>query len=196
MRISVTEIDAFRRFKVLEDMTWEEFLAVMLKQRTPTRAMEAGRALHTILEHCAVGELGTVEQDGFTFRFDFDGDIVLPRVRELKGEMQVQTSVGPVTLVGVVDGINGAIHDFKLTAKFDAERYHDSYQWRCYLLMFGGTKFIYDVFVGDEKPDAWVIREYHPLAFYAYPGMKEDILRELDEFARFTAENVPQRAAA
>ena len=196
MRLSVTELDSYRRFKTLEDMTFEEFLAVMLKQRTPTRAMEAGRALHTVLEHCTTGEILEVEQDGFKFRFDFDGDIVLPRIRELKGEVKLETSVGPVTLVGVVDGIDGAIHDFKLTAKFDAERYHDSYQWRCYLMMFGGTKFVYDVFVGQETADAWVIREYHPLAFYAYPGMREDILRELDDFARFTAEKVPQRAAA
>lgn len=195
MRLSVTELDAYRRFKALEDMSFEEMLAVLLKKRTPTRAMEAGSALHKLLENHQGGDLEEVEQDGFRFRFDLDCAIALPRVRELKGEAIYPTSIGPVTLVGIVDGLDNAIRDYKLTAKFDAERYHDSYQWRCYLLMFGGRKFVYDIFVGEDKGEAWVIREYHSLAFYAYPGMEADVLRELDDLARFTAEQVPARLA-
>lgn len=198
MRISVTELDSYRRFRALEEMSFEELLAILLKQRPATRQMEAGKALHSVLENLppSSGPLDVVEQDGFRFRFVCDCALALPRVRELKGEQVFQTSGGPVTLVGMVDGFNGAVHDYKLTSKFDAERYHDSFQWRCYLVMFGGTKFVYDVFVGDDKGEEIVIKEYHRLPLYAYPSMKDDVFHAVDEFARFMAEQVPQRLAA
>lgn len=196
MRLSVTELDAYRRFRALEEMSFEEMLQILLKQRAPTRAMEAGRAFHAVLEDAQPCDLTVIERDGFKFRFNLDCEIALPRVRELKGEIVLPTSVGPVTLVGIVDGIDSGIHDYKLTGRFDAERYFDSYQWRCYLHMFGGSKFVYDVFEGKDEGDEWVIFNYHPLSMYAYPGMAEDVLLEVDELARFTAERVPERAAA
>jgi hypothetical protein len=70
----------------------------------------------------------------------------------------------------VIDGSDGAIYDHKLTERFDAERYADSYQWRCYLLMFGARKFVYNVFEGREGNAAneWVIHGFQQFPLYAY----------------------------
>lgn len=158
--------------------------------------MMAGRAFHKLLEASDDGELVYTEVDGFSFRFDLDAEIDLAPIRELKGEMVVQASVGPVTLVGVVDGMNGlTVRDYKLTTRFDAERYADSYQWRSYLEMFGAKKFVYDVFVGKEDgPGEYIIYDYHKLSFYAYDGMKRDIELEVDGLAQIVAKHIQEAA--
>lgn len=196
MRVSVTELDAYRQYRGDEEAELEDLLRQLRKQAPATPAMLAGKAFHKVLEYIDAGaKLETAEQDGFRFRFDLAESIALPPVRELKGELEVQTSVGPVTLVGVVDGIDLAVRDYKLTGRFDAERYADSYQWRCYLLMFGATRFDYDVFVNreDSRTGELVICEYHRLPFYAYPRMREDVLHEVELFAQFAAEHLPER---
>lgn len=198
MRISVTDIDSWRYYKATEDMVVEELLRRLRKQEPPSRAMLAGRALHSVLEHAKDGDLDYAEADGFRFRFEADCALSLPSVRELKGEMLIPSRYGPVTLVGVVDGLDGAIYDHKLTARFDAERYADSYQWRCYLVMFGASKFIYNVFEGqeDEKRAEWAIRGFQQFTLYAYEGMKADVAREVAELADFVAQHVPEKLAA
>lgn len=198
MRLSVTELDSFRRYRDNEDVELAALLAQLRRETPPTRAMQAGRAFHHVLEHAAPGALDTAEHDGFKFRFALECVLPLPSVRELKGEHLIPTSVGAVTLVGVVDGLDVGVRDYKLTARFDAERYADSYQWRCYLMMFGAAMFQYDVFVAQEDEGAgeYVVREYHPMRFYAYPGMFEDVIREVDEFAGFVARHLPERLAA
>lgn len=194
MRLSVSNLDAYRRYRDNEDVTLESLLSQLRRESPPSRAMLAGKAFHSILETADVSELDAAERDGFKFRFSLDCAIALPHVRELKAEVQLETPSGPVTLVGIVDGMDAAIHDYKLTARFDAEKYADSYQWRCYLTMFGGTKFIYDVFVGKDDEDEWVVFDYHALPFYAYPAMQSDVLREVSEFAAFVAKHLPEQA--
>jgi hypothetical protein len=198
MRLSVTELDAYRRYCDDEGFTLEALLRQLRREEPPTEAMRAGRALHHILEHAKPGqELEDVEHDGFRFIFELDCAMPLPRVRELKGETLLPTAIGPATLVGVVDGLDCGVRDYKLTARLDAERYADSYQWRCYLMMFAASMFQYDAFVGGPNAAGWyVITEYHPIRFYAYPGMQEDVLREVSEFADFASRHLPERLAA
>lgn len=189
MRISVSELDTYRRYKANEEVTLEECLAQIRKETPPSPSMLAGRALHCALEAAQCGdEEISIERDGFRFHFLCDAAVAVPAVRELKGEMLVSTFSGPVTLVGVVDALDSAVTDYKLTGRFEAERFADSYQWRCYLMMFGMNRFVYKVFVGaqDTHQDGeWLIREYHELPVYRYPGMEEDVKRELGEFADF-----------
>lgn len=198
MRLSVTELDAFRRYRDNEDVDLDALLRQLRREEPPTRPMLAGKALHYVLEHATPGALETAEHDGFKFRFALDCDLPLPSVRELKGEHLIPTSEGAVTLVGVVDGLDVGVRDYKLTSRFDPERYADSYQWRCYLMMFGAPMFQYDVFVAQEDEEAgeYVVRDYHPMRFYAYPGMFEDVIREVDEFAGFVARHLPERMTA
>lgn len=198
MRVSVTDLDSWRFYKASDDMDVEALLRRLRREEPPTQAMLAGRALHSALEHSRECAVESLESEGFTFRFIGDFDIPLLAVRELKGDVMIDTPCGPVTLVGVIDGHDGAIHDWKLTERFDAERYADSYQWRCYLTMFNAHKFVYGVFEGKEgdHPNEWTIWGYQSFPLYAYDGMRDDVVREVSELAEFIARHVPEKAAA
>lgn len=192
MRISVTNLDAYRYYRDHEESSLDDLLARLRKEVPPTPAMLAGSALHAALEYMRT-DADVLHSNGHTFRFTEDFGLPLPAVRELKGEIEIETPSGTVTLVGVVDGIGLEIADHKLTARWDAEKYADSYQWRCYLVMFGGARFTYNVFVGKEiAPQDWHITEFHRLPLYAYVGMRDDVVREVSEFAAFLKEHPPE----
>lgn len=198
IRMSVTDLDLYRGYLADEDADLDKLLRDLRRQTPPTDYMRRGKAFHSILERAHVGEVSLAEEDGFTFRFDLDNSIVLPEVRELKGELQILTRSGPVTLVGKVDGYDLAVHDFKLTGYFDAEKYLNAYQWRCYLLMFGAWKFVYDVFTYREDPRTGeiVINDYHVLPLYAYPELQTDVLGSVEEFAGFIQQHLPEKVLA
>lgn len=159
--------------------------------------MLAGRALHTLLEHAEPGELADATLDGWRFTFALDAAIALPAVRELKAEEVFHTRAGPVTLVGKVDSLEGiVVHDYKLTERFEAERYADSYQWRAYLTMFGAQHFVYDVFQGRYDGQRVTIYDYHRFPLVAYPGMRADVERAVAGLAEIVAAHVPQKIMA
>jgi hypothetical protein len=197
IRLSVTDLDSYLYWKATEDMGLAELLSRLLREEPPTPAMQAGRAFHTVLENAGTGSLLVTEADGFTFTFAIEQEIALPSVRELKAECLLETPAGPVTLVGKVDALNGlTVHDYKLTERFDAERYADSYQWRSYLTMFGARQFVYDVFVCHYDGPEVRIYDYHRFPLSAYPGMREDVLREVSGLAEIVAKYVPEKIAA
>lgn len=197
MRISVTDLDSYLYWKSSEDVALETLLSRLRRETEPTPAMMAGRAFHKALETAAEGSLESVEVDGFKFRFLLDCELALSPIRELKGDMIVPTSAGNVTLVGVVDAMHGlTVRDYKLTERFDAERYIDSYQWRSYLTIFRANRFIYDVFVCREELDTRIIYDYHQLPIYAYDGIERDVAEEVDGLARIIAQYLPERMAA
>ncbi|HEX5704910.1 MAG TPA: hypothetical protein VFX97_17055 [Pyrinomonadaceae bacterium] len=208
LRISVSDLDSYRYYKANEEMTLQDILSRLRREEPPSPSMLAGRALHCALEDAQwEDEQLWIDRDGFRFHFICDAALTVSAVRELKGEMPIDTPSGPVTLVGVVDAIGDDVTDYKLTGRFEAERFADSYQWRCYLMMFGMNRFVYKVFVGaedssgtgfDGKPFAeWLIREYHEMPVYRYPGMEQDVKREVAEFAAFLRQyGFEQRKAA
>jgi len=196
IRLSVTDLETFRYWKDRDDATLDDLLQELAHKDAPTPAMEAGRAFAKLFEHAKEGDLFSCEVDGWGFTFDLHEEIALPAVRELKAEVLFQTPSGPVTLVGKVDGLDGAVHDQKLTDRYDVEgKYVDSLQWRAYLVMFGAKKFVYDIFVGrrnDARKDV-TIYEYHPVPFYTYPGIQQDVQRAVDELAGIVARHMPAR---
>lgn len=198
IRISVSDLQCYQRYRNTEEVTLGECLAQLRRQSPPTPSMLAGRALHEALEHAEYNvETNCLKWDDYLFFFQCDIDLAIPDVRELKAEIEMITPFGPVTLVGVVDSIDSAICDYKLTGRFDAERLADSWQWRCYLHMFNRHKFIYKVFVGEEIKDReWAIRDYHEMPVYRYVGMEQEIQREVDQCAAFFSKYVLGRKAA
>lgn len=201
MRLSVSELQCYQRYRDNEDVTLEQCLLQLTGREVPTPILLAGRALHKALEFAeydwADSARGHIRYKDYLFFFQVDVELAIPEVRELKGEMTVETSFGPVTLVGVVDSIDTAVGDYKLSGRFDAERLSQSYQWRCYLQMFGAHRFTYKVFIGEEiKPREWAIRDYHELTTYRYPGMAEDVQRQVQECVRFMRTHVWGRKAA
>jgi hypothetical protein len=198
IRLSVTDLDSYLYWKSSEDMEFATLLMRLRGEEPPGANMLAGRAFHKLLENASDGgEFFAAEQDGIRFDFAIEEDIVLPQIRELKAEHVFQTPSGPVTLVGKVDGLHGTtITDWKLTERFDAERYADSYQWRSYLFMFGAKRFVYDVFVCRYDNDRVYIFDYHRLPVCAYPEMEADIYREVCGLAEIVAKHVPQKIMA
>lgn len=201
MRISTSWLDSFLYWQQSEDAPVEELLK-SLKSVEKTPKMLAGIALHKILENATPDALFQSSMDGFDFRFELDAEIDLAPIRELKMEYPLETPWGVVTLVGRVDGINGQIvRDYKLTERFDAERYADSYQWRAYLMMFGAKQFVYDVFsgrieahpTGDETKVT--VFGYDRMPLCAYPGMEQDVARVVGQLAEVIARYWPERAA-
>ena len=158
--------------------------------------MTASVALHKYLEHANESEQTHAEQDGERFYFHCEIELNLPQTRELKAEVLIPTQYGDVELVGRVDAIDGAVHDFKLTERFDAERYAHSLQWRAYLMMFGAQKFVYHVFEGrQESGGLWCINNYHDLTFWSYPDMAEEVRLEVEALAGFWKRVAVDKAA-
>lgn len=186
IRISASDLESFRYFKANEESTLDDLIRRLAHKEPPTPQMAAGHAFAKLMEHAGERSLDVEEVDGWTFTFDLDAELALPPVRELKAEVLFDTPSGPVTLVGKCDALDGiVVRDQKLTERFDAERYTDSLQWRCYLEMFGARSFAYDVFVGRFDLDAKEVRivEYHPLTLCAYPDLRLDVEAAVAELA-------------
>jgi len=201
LRISVSDLETYRYWKDSEDSTLADLVARLTKKDPPTPQMEAGRAFAKFMEHVRTGSvIDAATVDGWEFIFALDAELALPPVRELKAEVVLETPSGQVTLVGMTDGIDGAIHDQKLTESLDAERYLDSLQWRAYLCMFGAKEFVYDIFLakyergpGHTNEDGTYVKgpptgkitvtEYHPLRFYTYPNIQADVQRAVNDLA-------------
>lgn len=198
IRLSVSDLESFRYWKEREDQGLPELLAKLRHEEPPTPNMEAGKAFAKLFENSIEGsELEQASVDGWTFGFSrLTHSIAVPAVRELKAEVVFDTPSGPVTLVGKVDSIHGTeIHDQKLTERWDAERYLDSLQWRAYLVMFGGTAFVYDVFTGSYSGKFVEVHDYQAMTFYAYPAIRTDVERAVCELAAVVAEHMPPTRA-
>jgi hypothetical protein len=199
MRLSVGDLENLRRWKEREDQDLPALLAQLRRQGPVTRNMEAGKAFAKFFEHAREGERGGAIVDGWEFEFKVDAEFALPAVRELKMEETFATPYGPVTLVGVVDGLDGmTVHDQKLTAYFDAQKHTDSLQWRAYLVMTGAHRFVYDIFVGkyEDRSNYVTVYEYHQVPFYTYPDVRRDVEKAVTELAEIVATHMPEAMAA
>lgn len=197
LRTSASDIDALRYYLADEDGDLTELLARLRKEAPPTDAMMAGTALHDALEHCEIGDHGDMKSQGYTFTFQCEGQIDIPAIREVKATRDYMIDGCLVTLVGKVDGIHGRrIDDHKLTARYDAERFLNNYQWRIYLDVFGADEFRWNIFEGRPRPDdpmCYTIFAVHHLRMHRYPGMGDDIERELGRFVDFARVHLPER---
>lgn len=196
IRISATQLEAFRRWLDNEDATIEEMVAYLEKKVQPNEAMLAGSAFHKILEDYEDMTLAFVERDGFKFDFtEIETEIHIPKIKEFKFEIIKNVNGEVVTFVGVVDAMeSNCVFDHKLTAYIDAENYSDSMQWRCYLLWLGVSKFTYNLFqkyTPSAEPDKCIIKSVTQISFYRYPGMEDDVISLTIQLIEFIKENAP-----
>lgn len=195
LRVSVTDLDQLRFYRDSDDMELAELIARLKHLMPSSEAMEAGTALHKALELSEPGEFKGLAADGFTFSFETDAEIDLSPIREIKAEREYLIDDVTVTLVGKVDVLNGKrVDDHKFTAKFDPDRYLDSYQWRAYLDMFDADLFRWNIFEAIESaPKNYLVRNVHKLQMHRYPGMAADVERELREFVRFARDHLSDK---
>lgn len=197
IRISVTELELLRYFREHDYITSGEVIRRLRREpEEPKPHMVAGHALHAYLQNAKYGDsLTKFKKDGIKFSIDCEINMPLPEVREWKTEYQFSCLGHAVTLVGVLDANSGGhtIYDHKLTKKFNLENYADSLQWRAYLMMFGASKFVYNLFVGGEKNGVWHVKAFHQLAFHRYAGMEGDVVTATAELVQFFIDHVPER---
>jgi len=197
LRVSASDLDAFRYFMNNEEAELSDLLAQLRRETPPTQSMLAGTALHYALEHSKAGSFDKLEANGFTFDLNFDAELDLPDIREVKATKDIKIDDCLVTLVGKVDAIHGRrVDDHKFTSRYDAERFLGSYQWRIYLDVFDADEFRWNVFEGrpDTKdPQHYIINNMHPLKMHRYPGMPDDIKRALSAFVAFARAHMPER---
>lgn len=195
LRLSATDIDQLRYYNDADEMELAELIARLKHLMPSSEAMEAGTALHAALEHAEPGDHKGFTHDGFTFSFEADAAIDLPAIREMKATRDYIVDDVVVTLVGKVDAMHGLrIDDHKFTAKFDADRYWSSYQWRIYLEIFQADEFRWNIFEAIESaPRNYLIRNVHKLTHRRYPGMGEDVERAVREFVLFARDHLPER---
>lgn len=201
LRMSVSDLESYRFWRADEESVMDDLVARLKRTDPPTEQMAAGRALAKLFETHAGHGVDVETVDGWTFDFsDMTGTMPLSPLRELKAELRFDTEHGPVMLVGKVDGLHGkTVRDQKLTERWDAENYLDSLQWRAYLVMFRADEFVYDVFQRNKHNDGdrdVLIREYHELKFYTYPGINADVRAAVVELAGVIARYVPSLITA
>lgn len=195
LRVSASDLDAYRYFLANEEADLASLLAQLRRQSPPTEAMMAGTALHTALENASTGEFDVLEADGYSFEIKAEGEIDLPSIRECKGTRDYLIDGCRITLVGKVDAIHGKrVDDHKFTGRFDPDRFLGSLQWRVYLEVFGADEFRWNIFEGREvAPQAYVITAIHPLRMHRYPGIGEDVKAALRGFLAFAREHLPEK---
>ncbi|WP_262404603.1 helix-turn-helix domain-containing protein [Aggregatibacter actinomycetemcomitans] len=118
IRISATQLEAYRRWLESEEATIEEMVAYLEKKVQPNEAMLAGSAFHKVLEDYENMTLAFVEKDGFKFDFsEIDTEIHIPRIKEFKFEIAMH----PVTLREMANKEEIPAYKIGRKWKFDVE---------------------------------------------------------------------------
>ena len=130
MRVSVTELADFRRFRET-DQTFEEWLARWKRLIPPTPAMRAGTRFHRFLE---TG--GRDYADRVVLKLDFTP--IKPDSCEVSLSREFAIGGETVKLVGRLDAIRGkTILDYKLLSRYPkVQKYSGSVQWRSYFVLY------------------------------------------------------------
>ncbi|WP_440863173.1 hypothetical protein [Symbiopectobacterium purcellii] len=197
IRISATNIEAYRRWRTNPDSEVQELVDYLLRRTPPTETMAAGSAFHKVMETATDGELSVVESGGFRFDFtEMTDELSLPDIRERKLTTETVIDGEKITFVGVVDAMDSTtIYDHKLTGSLDPENYTDSMQWRCYLDWSGKNKFTYNLFHKYQPardPGLYIIKSILPISFYPYPDMRKDVIEETRGLIGFIKQFSPE----
>ncbi len=196
MRVSVSDIDSFLYWERQEDGDTEALVRRLRRLDPPSEQMLAGTALHKALELADDGDYTKLEADGYVFTADLDAVLAIPALREIKAEKVYSIDGRPVLMVGKVDAVEGRrVDDHKSTARFDPDRFVQSYQWRFYLDIFDADHFRWNVFETKELgPKVYLINSVQCLEQWRYPGMREDCEAVLSRFLGFVDVHLPERS--
>lgn len=185
LRISVTDLDA-HDYLFRSEPSRQAWLDMFLHTRPRTEAMQRGINFEEWLMNGIEDTPDVDHEKQFVWGIE---PKVLPEV--VSDQIPVVKWLSDlygykVNLSGRIDALggNGALIDWKTTGSpIEFERYHDSWQWRCYLWMTGYKNFEYHVFrVKGDKYDPGVIQEYQVIKLNDYDDMEKDIISKTSNY--------------
>lgn len=184
---SVTTLDEYTKYLSGEhqdtsEYTTEEWIQWLTQGFQPTPKMEAGTAVHQVIELAQYGDqLDEVMCNGWLIRFELDATLELPEFRETR----LRREHNGFEIRGRADSLTAtSVRDVKTTSAIDLERYINSYQWRTYLWITGASRFVYDVFrvSVDEDNMEVTVKEYVPMEITRYPDLDKDVESLIDSY--------------
>lgn len=212
VRISVTTLEEFRRYKLFDYITDERMVNRIKGVFESSDRMNYGNDFWSYVEKpeeafiLPTGAVRCPSHDSYL------PSAIVAKIDEYRASLQSPvfevpvraryefTDLPPIIISGRFDVMEGnVIRDGKTTKQFDYTTYEDSLQWRFYLDMLGLEKFIYDVFekkgVVDDpngaKDDEGKLIQWpadvglHSFPFYTYPEIKRDCRYWIAEFMAF-----------
>lgn len=212
VRISVTTLEEFRRYKLYDYITDERMINRIKGVFEQSDRMNYGNDFWSYVEkpeeafRLPTGAVRCPAHDSYL------PSAIVAKIDEYRASLQSPvfeipvraryefTDLPPIIISGRFDVMEGnVIRDGKTTKTFDYETYEDSLQWRFYLDMLGLSKFIYDVFEkkglvddpnGNKDDEGKLIQwpadvELHSFPFYTYPELKCDCRYWIAEFMAF-----------
>lgn len=193
-RISVTWLDQFQSY-LSDDIDADTLYQRIYGKLSPNLAMQAGTAMHALLETNALAENATYDGFIFTGINDLDGQVVIGETGQ-REQKHLWYGVDGVELVGKIDVETAcSIIDHKLTSYFDPERYFNAWQWRAYLTMRGKNKFTYQIFECYPLKDNKVnIKAYHQLDMFRYDGMEQEVKDMIAELNRWLEQHKGEKS--
>lgn len=206
MRFSATMLEAYRRWRDLDDRASDELDRKMLEELEAlirgeleaTPAMLRGWAVHEVLAFPERYAFTTAEgEDCYRYEgalyaarpFDAVRQSMGIRVAEVAAELEILG--GRHVISCRADGLDGRrVVEIKCPEKpkLDPEKYVRSYQWRIYLAAFDADQVDYHLVVTDEprrRSGFVMIRDHHAFSMYRYPELEADVRRLAEEFVGF-----------
>lgn len=190
--LHVTDLDGWVWFNRIESMTIDEMVGRLLRTEPPKEQMAIGTIWHSIVED-PPDTIDCIKRDGYEFVMEYNGELVLPQIREIRANKSYQIDGVTVTLTGGTDGISGnKVTDHKLSFRPNPENYFGAYQWKAYLDIYNADSFEYIIYHAKQKGNVITINDISKLTLYRYPGMVSDLKRGIKELLGFIKEYVPQ----
>ena len=199
--VRVSTLEAFRLACTTEYVSIQEVQDSILRGQVggpQSKPMAAGTAWHRALElqypddSVLVGKavLPWCRYGDFWFR---EEDIHAaarhrgPGLTEVKASRQFDAYGTPVLVTGTADFLFGnLIRDGKTKLSgVECGHYDHSLQWRLYCLIFGGKKFIYDLYDFKEDDGFCTLKEIFSVPYYPYAEMRDDCRRWIARFCDF-----------
>lgn len=184
---SVSNVDLFRVWRDDEELDLGWLLDRLARKVEQTESMRVGEALHKALETAPIGDFHSLTANGYTFQFQDDVELFIPRHREIS----ISQQYGNLLVRGRVDCVDGVrVEDHKTTSQFDPDRLLSGYQWRFYLDMLNANLFRWNVFVlrDTDDPGTYVVSDFHRLEQTRYPELHDDCLKMANDYAEFAEE--------
>ena len=205
-RVTATMLEAFRRYKDNEYMSFDDMVAAIKGTTEVNEAMKLGTAVHHFMEGYDLDKIKglTGEHDGV--RIDLEGIMDASEgwfddkwLREVPTEKGIAMADGTVLYLKCkADAVAGTtVVDHKVTMKpITAEKiqsYQDSMQWRAYLFAFGASQFMYNIMYWhkvipfeEEAQHLWVLRQQEVTYMSDYATMGLDVVDMVHELYDFT----------